>query len=160
MSNLFEESGAEFSPDRKHRYMLSRTWNNELPKIAFVGLNPSTADEMQDDPTIRRVIRFARDWGYGGVYMLNLFSMVTPYPKELKAEYNQENKAWHEKIEPKVTTVLFAWGAFKEAALAMNIQDHYYKNAREKIFCLGKNANRSPKHPLYINSNTKLQPYV
>lgn len=47
-------------------------------------LNPSTADENVDDPTIRRCINFAKDWGYGGMYVGNLFAFRTAYPKELK----------------------------------------------------------------------------
>ena len=50
----------------------------------FIGLNPSTANEITNDPTIRRVQRFAFDWGYGGVYMMNLFAYITAYPKELE----------------------------------------------------------------------------
>ena len=55
-------SDAFFSKDRLYRYALWRIWDNELPKVLFIGLNPSTADEVKDDPTIRRCIRYALDW--------------------------------------------------------------------------------------------------
>ena len=71
------ESGAEFSPDRKYRYALWRIWDKSNPLIMFIGLNPSKANELKDDPTIRRVRRFAFDWGYGGVYMINYFNAPT-----------------------------------------------------------------------------------
>ena len=50
-------SDAHFSKNRIYRYALWRTWDESKPKVLFVGLNPSTADEIQDDPTIRRCIR-------------------------------------------------------------------------------------------------------
>ena len=66
-STLFPllKSDAVFSPDRLHRYGLWRIWDDDLPKVLFIGLNPSTADELKNDPTIRRCIGYAKDWGYG-----------------------------------------------------------------------------------------------
>ena len=71
------------SDDRRYRYELSRIWDAALPPVLFVGMNPSTADEEQDDPTIRRCIRFARDWGYGGLLMGNLYALRATDPQEL-----------------------------------------------------------------------------
>jgi hypothetical protein len=68
---------AVFSPCRRYRYELGQIWAGEENVAVFVGLNPSTANEHVDDPTIRRCIRFARDWGYGGLVMLNLFALVS-----------------------------------------------------------------------------------
>ena len=109
--------GAEFSPDRRYRYALWRIWNEDRPLVMFIGLNPSTANERQDDPTIRRVIRFAYDHGYGGVYMMNLFAFVTPYPASLILEQDPvgENDYWLEKIAIECGATCFAWGAFGEA---------------------------------------------
>lgn len=59
-------STAVFSACRKYRYSLHRTWDRENRKCMFIGLNPSIADEVVDDPTIRRCIRYAKEWGYGG----------------------------------------------------------------------------------------------
>ena len=67
---------AEFSPDRVYRYALYRTWGRDKRRVLFVGLNPSTADESVDDPTIRRCKGFAADWGYGGLIMANLFALL------------------------------------------------------------------------------------
>jgi hypothetical protein len=80
-----------FSADRRYRYTLWRDWSKDLlcgmdsrPRLAgdqtpnqfvqFIGLNPSTADEKQDDPTIRRCIGFAKAWGYGAMCMTNIFA--------------------------------------------------------------------------------------
>ena len=54
-------SDAKFSKDRIYRYALWRIWDDTLPKLLFIGLNPSTADETNDDPTMRRCIRFSKD---------------------------------------------------------------------------------------------------
>ena len=87
--NRFDLAGAHFEDDRQYRYLLWRNWDELKPKIMFIGLNPSTANEEKDDPTIRRVCIFAKKWGFGGVYMANLFPFVTAYPKEL--EKNKRN---------------------------------------------------------------------
>ena len=60
-------SSAEFSACRQYRYSLSRIWDPLFPAIAFVALNPSTADENVDDATVRRCIGFAKTWKYGGL---------------------------------------------------------------------------------------------
>ncbi|HDR1569813.1 TPA: DUF1643 domain-containing protein, partial [Pasteurella multocida] len=67
-------NNAIFSDCGTYRYVLWRIWDTLLPRITFIGLNPSTADESNDDPTIRRCINFAKKWGYGGIYMVNLFA--------------------------------------------------------------------------------------
>lgn len=62
---------AVFSPDRAHRYRLTREWYSDRPPFVVIGLNPSTADESQDDPTIRRCLSFARREGCGSLVMVN-----------------------------------------------------------------------------------------
>jgi len=77
------ESGAEFSPDRIYRYALWRFWNRQERFAVFVGLNPSTADEIKNDPTVTRCINYSKDWGYGGLIMLNIFALRSKDPKNL-----------------------------------------------------------------------------
>lgn len=152
---LFENknSGAEFSECRKYRYGLWRKWDENKPNIMFIGLNPSTASENMDDPTIRRVKRFAKDWGYGGVYMANLFSLVSPYPEDLKTcdDPVKDNDKWLSFFSCMCKDVLFAWGSFKEAQQRASEVSKMFPNA----VCLGINKDGSPKHPLYISSKTK-----
>ena len=78
---------ATFSECRKYRYTLWRRWDGLFASgyAMFIGLNPSTADETNDDPTIRRCIGYARDWGYGGLCMTNLFAFRATLPKNMKA---------------------------------------------------------------------------
>ena len=80
------KSSATFSPCRQYRYSLWRHWGDPAGGYAmFVGLNPSTADETMDDPTIRRCIGFAKDWGYAGLCMTNLFAFRATQPADMKA---------------------------------------------------------------------------
>lgn len=156
MKNLFENNGAEFSECGKYRYKLWRIWDENKPLIMFIGLNPSTANASDNDPTIRRVISFAKQWGYGGVYMMNLFTIISADPSILSG-----NDKWGDFIEDKqrlidvakkCKKIVFAWGNFKEA------QGRAYEVIKKTkvAYCLGKNKNGSPKHPLYIAANTEL----
>ena len=70
-----------FSQDREFRYTLWRQWGRVVKTVAFIGLNPSTADEQVDDPTVRRCIRFAKDWGYDAMWMMNIFAFRATDPK-------------------------------------------------------------------------------
>ena len=71
---------AVLSEDRKYRYLLSRNWDDTKPTVLFIGLNPSTADEKEDDPTINKCISYAKSWGYGKVLMANLFAFRSTNP--------------------------------------------------------------------------------
>ncbi len=157
MSKLFDHSGATFSNCRKYRYKLWRIWDPNKPMVMFIGLNPSTANEDTDDPTIRRVMKFAKDWGYGGVYMMNLFAWVTPKPEELKKCENPlgDNNNMLEAVAAKSELIVCAWGAFKEAKeRSMEVTKMFPQG-----MCLGINGDGSPKHPLYIAGNTRLIKY-
>lgn len=149
--------GAEFSEDRKYRYCLWRIWDENTPKVMFIGLNPSTANEDKDDPTIRRVVQFATDWGYGGVFMLNLFAWVTAYPEELKKCQDPlgDNDKWLGVISDQCPIIVFAWGNFKEAQERAEQVKKMFPNAN----CLHLNKNGSPKHPLYVKGDTRPTKY-
>lgn len=78
------ETGALFDPDdRRFRYLLWRTWDKALPPLGMVLLNPSTADETENDATISRCIERARRMGHGGLLLANLFAYRATDPKEL-----------------------------------------------------------------------------
>ena len=65
-------SVAQFSADRCYRYSLCRTWDATLPSALFVMMNPSTADEQVNDPTVAKCMRYAAAWGYGRLYVGNV----------------------------------------------------------------------------------------
>lgn len=77
---------ASFSPCRRYRYWLRIVWDDSKPLAAFIGLNPSTADEVKDDPTVRRCRNFASSWGCGGMVMFNLFPFRATLPTVMKVE--------------------------------------------------------------------------
>lgn len=154
MNNLFDNNGAEFSEDRKYRYCLWRIWNENKPKIMFVGLNPSTAREDKNDNTITKLVKITKNNGFGGFYMMNLFAIVSADPKILQTDSNPlgDNNGWLEKIAPKCDKIVFAWGNFKEAK-ERSIE---VINMFKEPYCLFQNKNGSPKHPLYCIDETKL----
>lgn len=152
-----ETSQAKFSECGKYRYILSRTWDESKRMIVFIGLNPSTATAEMDDPTIRRVKRFAKDWGFGSVHMMNLFAWVSPNPQDLLkcGDPVGENDSYLQFIAQTHPAVLFAWGSFSEAKdRAMKVAAMF-----TDPLCLGTNKDGSPKHPLYIAANTQPIPY-
>lgn len=152
-------SGATFSNCRRYRYALWRNWFNEGPRVAFIGLNPSTADESANDPTIRRCIGFARGWGYSGLVMVNLFAWRATDPKHLaKVEdpvgpMNDETLLW---ACCTCTRTVAAWGANRWAegrAGVVTAQLLY-------LWCLGTTKAGQPKHPLYLPKSAELVPYT
>ncbi|MEO8632426.1 MAG: DUF1643 domain-containing protein, partial [Chloroflexota bacterium] len=107
-------TGAVFSGDRRYRYRLWRRWELSRPLIAFCMLNPSTADERSDDPTIRRCIGFARDWGYGGVEIVNVFALRATDPRELRRlrdPVGPRNDSYVLDAAERAASVVIAWGA-------------------------------------------------
>lgn len=88
-NNLFKTTfvprGAIFSPDRKYRYFLHRFWGTG-PWVSFVCLNPSKADEEEDDNTVKRCINYARLWGFDGLIVANIFAFRATNPIIMKAQ--------------------------------------------------------------------------
>ena len=79
----YSETDAPITEDGKYRYYLTRVWDYKKPTLLFIMLNPSIADSNNDDPTIRRVVDFAEYWGYGGIYVGNLYAFRSTDPKGL-----------------------------------------------------------------------------
>ena len=78
-----DSRSAELSPCNQYRYLLSRTLQQGTGTCTFVMLNPSTADGLKDDPTIRRCLGFASDWGFRHMQVVNLFAWRATYPKDM-----------------------------------------------------------------------------
>lgn len=155
MADLFPKikSGAEFSPCGNYRYQLWRIWDETKPKVAFIGLNPSTANEETNDPTIRRVISFANKWGYGGVIMYNLFAIVSSSPEVLlKCGDPMGNNQWYlDDIKTHCERIIFAWGSFKEAKQRAKEVAEQYPDS----YCLKHTKNGEPWHPLYVKGDAQ-----
>lgn len=158
MRTTSEYSGATFSDCRKWRYVLWRRWDKNNPKmIAFIGLNPSTADETENDPTVRRRIGYAKRWDYGGMYMLNLFAFRATDPKKMKKVQDPVGKDNDRMIAVcafKADKVVFCWG--NHGAHRGRSQE-----IRKKIGpaeCFGFTKAGEPKHPLYLRAGLETIP--
>jgi hypothetical protein len=157
--DLFTRSHAVFSDCRLYRYRLERRWGEGILG-AFLMLNPSTADEFQDDPTIRRCIGFAKREGWGGLVILNLFAFRATDPKDMEraadpigAENDQHLNAASFRVNGPLVA---AWGAHRSA-----VDRARYVTAflRWPMLCLGTTADGSPRHPLYVSADTPLVPF-
>ena len=158
MNGLLVNKNAIFSDCRKYRYALSRTWNGKKKTILFIGLNPSTANEKIDDPTIRRCINYAQNWGYGSLLMVNLFAYRATLPTELKNAKNpigNDNDLHIIELSKKADIAVAAWG--NEGNL-LN-RDKEVKKILPNLMCLKINKSGQPAHPLYQKKDLKLIKY-
>lgn len=151
-------AGALFNDEMTHRYYLWRKWDLQKPMVMFIGLNPSKAGEMNNDNTITKVIKVARYNGFGGLYMFNLFSVISEKPDYILKVKDPilKNDVYLEYIYYECREVVFCWGAFKQAK-------ERAKDMIEKIpapLCFGQNKDGSPIHPLYQLDNSILIPYT
>lgn len=148
-----------FSPCRKYRYTLWREWDLLNPAyLMVVGLNPSTADERNDDPTIRRCIGFAKSWGFGALCMTNLFAWRDTDPERMKAESEPvgvENDARLQACATGAGLILAAWGKHGSHMGRGRV----VRELLPSLHCLKRNKDGSPMHPLYVAANTQPQPY-
>lgn len=143
-----------FSRCRRWRYTLWRTWDDGLPYCQFIGLNPSTADEVQDDPTVRRCIRFARDWGYGALCMTNAFAYRATDPALMKAQpdpVGRDNDRWLAEIAAGAGLVVAAWGVHGTHLE----RDRRLLDRLGTLHCLGVTQAGHPRHPLYVRADTQ-----
>ncbi len=140
---------AHFSPCRKYRYTLGRIWNYKKDYVCFVCLNPSTADENYDDPTIRRCVRFADTWGFGGMIMVNLFAFRATKPKDMFAEkepVGEWNDTYIHGVSSCAAFTIMAWGV--HGGYLGRDKDVKKLLSRPKHIALSKDGH--PRHPLYL----------
>ncbi|MFZ7092100.1 DUF1643 domain-containing protein [Primorskyibacter sp. 2E233] len=145
-----QSSVALFSPCGSYRYGLTRIWDVALPSVLFVMLNPSTADELRNDPTIERCQRRARMLNCGTLMIANLFAYRATRPQDLKQIDDPEG--------PENTTLLEAWsGAADMTIAAWGVHGAYRGQAarvaprlRGDVRHLGLTNAGHPRHPLYV----------
>lgn len=155
-----DRHGAILDDSRTYRYRLWRTWDVDKPACAFIGLNPSTADETEDDPTLRRCIGYARAWGYGTVELGNLFGLRATDPAELREASDPvgpENDDHLRDICRDAKLVVAAWGNDGELMdrareVCRLLDDH-------DLHALVVNQTGHPKHPLYCRKAVEPQPF-
>ena len=155
----FSKSGAVFSDCRKFRYALWRMWDEDKPLVMIIGLNPSTADEKVNDPTITRCISFASSWGYGGVCVTNLFGFRATAPTELKAYHDpigKENDAWVHEMAKEAAIKVAAWGNHGNF-LNRSVD---FLSSLDQLHCIKMNKSGEPAHPLYLKAELKPVPMI
>lgn len=145
-------SSALFSPCRLYRYELWRHWRPG-GICTFIGLNPSTADETKNDPTVRKCIAYAKRWGYGSLCMLNIFAWRATQPRDMMAAeepIGPENNASLLRVGHQSAIVIAAWGRHGS---------HRGRGAEVRsmfpaLKCLHLNSDGSPAHPLYLRGDS------
>jgi len=159
-NSISGRSGAHFDPTRSYRYSLWRYFEEQTDlsqAIVFIGLNPSTADETIDDPTIRRCQGFAKRWGYQGMVMLNLFALRATQPKQMKrspSPIGSENDEVLLSWSCNCGTIVCCWG-MHGSHLGRSLQvKQLLQGAHLSLWHLGLTRSGEPRHPLYLPART------
>ncbi|GEL93700.1 DUF1643 domain-containing protein [Cellulomonas composti] len=159
-------AGATISSDGRYRYTLTRSDGNGGDLATFVMLNPSTADDATDDPTIRRCVEFARRWGLDGIVVVNLYAWRATNPRELAARarggcdiVGPENDAHIvAAIREAAGPVIAAWGA--QSRIDSRVEDVLALPGMQTVHHLGLTKSGAPRHPLYVRGDTPLTPWL
>jgi hypothetical protein len=135
----------------EYRYTLTRVWDQALPMMTFVLLNPSTADALQLDPTLRRCVGFAKREGYGGMAILNLYAFRTKDPKMMLAATDPVGPDNDRVLADVTGTVVAGWGTNADPArVARALQ------LLPRLHALGMTKDGHPRHPLYVRADAPL----
>jgi hypothetical protein len=157
------DTGAIFDRTRKYRYKLWRSWDESLPQVAFLMLNPSKADAEKNDQTIRTCIGMATRFGFGSLEVVNLFAYCATYPEELRAAKNPIGKLNDRYIVDAVSksgSVILAWGNHGDIRSRADEVLKLLAEDQSKLVCLGLTKSSHPRHPLYVPATTTLKSYV
>lgn len=165
--DLFDEtalsSEVAFSKDRRYRYLLRRGWSVGPSAWLYVMLNPSTADDVLDDPTVRRCRSFARREEQAGFTIVNLYGLVATDPAALARHpepIGPENDAFLEAEIARAATVVCAWGDTPDpldraaAVLALILRQH------DRCYCLGRTRSGQPRHPSPLANDARLEVFA
>lgn len=145
----------------QYRYRLGRSWAADTSPgrtVAFVMLNPSTADAMVDDPTIRRCVGFARDWGFAALEVVNLLAYRATNPRDLVAvrdPFGPYNPGHLADAVREADLVVAAWGASFPQQLAWSVDVTAALLRDRGAHHLGLTAAGHPRHPLYLRADTQ-----
>lgn len=158
-------TSAEISADGVYRYSLVREWDAELPRLLWVMLNPSTADGLADDPTIRRCVGFAAGWDFGSIEVVNLYAFRTSSPATLLATaaygggidiVGPEWMGHTYAALNRAGLVVCAWGAHGTARGPAMLRYAYRAGAwPHHVGELTKGG--QPRHPLYLRKDAPLK---
>jgi hypothetical protein len=156
------ETGARFSPNHAYRYELWRHWDASKRAAMFLMLNPSTADETKNDPTVERCQRYAARWGFGGLVVCNIFALRATDPAVMKAHIDPvgtENDAAIINNAVRAGIVMCAWGNhgrhLNRSREVMALLEQY----DIRTWCLTTTASGEPGHPLYLRNDVAPKEY-
>jgi len=159
MTNLFlGNEGAIISDDKNYRYALWRIWDHRLKLIMFIMLNPSTADEKKNDPTIHKCITYAKRWGYGGILIGNLYAFRSTNPLALNFESNPVGPDCDFYLSEMIKHVDLKIAAWGNNGITKGRTDKV-KSLMGKLHYLELSKSGNPKHPLYLRKTLKPQSF-
>lgn len=157
-----QDGGAVFSACHRYRYLLYRRWkSNGGGTISFVGLNPSTADAMKDDATIRRCVGFAKRWGYNRLFMLNLFAFRATKPCDMKRQRDPigpHNRAYMKRYTGRAKMAVCCWGVNADGF--DGVLDDVWLAIKQPMYCSGVTRSGHPKHPGRLPNAATLRPFT
>ncbi|WP_323020756.1 DUF1643 domain-containing protein [Pararhodobacter sp.] len=146
-------STAVYSPCESYRYTLTRTWDPAGRKVLFVMLNPSTATEVQNDPTVERCERRARALGFGSFRVCNIFAYRATDPKVMRAQADPVGPGNDQAIAESALwadAVVCAWGTHGAHLNRGAAVEAVLRATGKPLSHLGLSKDGHPKHPLYI----------
>ncbi|HWL13108.1 MAG TPA: DUF1643 domain-containing protein [Ureibacillus sp.] len=149
--------------DGKYRYSLSRTWDEGKGKVVFIMLNPSLADDIEDDQTTKRCINFSKKFGYGSLEIVNLFAYITSQPSELRdldktEAIGRENYKYIVRALNNAEKIIVAWG--ENGTIHQRHKEVEELIGSYDIDCLGPlTRDGHPRHPLYLSNDVELLPF-
>lgn len=154
MSDLVTDTGATFSDCGTYRYDLWRLWDANKPTLTFVMLNPSTADDVDNDPTVERCQRRAIKMGFGQVRIVNLMAYRSADPKALiplerQASFGPDNAGYLQEALQTSGQVICGWGKDGHMGPVAWFTTRA-RRAGVPLYALKINKDGSPQHPLYI----------
>jgi len=166
---LFAEGSAVISPCERYRYRLDReaapAGRSFGPRMAWIMVNPSTADGETDDATIRKVVGFSRRHGCFRVTVGNLFAYRATDVRELKSAADPvgpDNDEHLKRIIREAQCVVVAWGLLAKQPKAL--RDRYRRIVElasgKPLWCFGTAADGHPRHPLMLAYETPLVPWT
>lgn len=161
---------AIFSTCRTWRYVLVRIWDASLPLLNPISLNPSTADELTDDPTVRRWIGYAKRWGFGGVVLTNVAAWRATDPFRMLGAMRDgvdvigpDNDVWIRTMARLAVRsdgqVILGWGVHAEVLGRARTVPAMLRFLGLELHCLGLTKDGYPKHPLYLPRSVRREPY-
>ena len=149
---------ARFSADRRYRYQLTRRVGFGDRTVAFLMLNPSTANEVRNDRTVRRCINYANAWGFGWLIVTNVSPLRATDPREMLAagpepeEVRRENDRSILEAASLAELVVAAYGADGSAEGRDEHAVNLLTDAGVAVMCLGLTKEGAPRHPLYLQA--------